>query len=217
MKVDGAQVNIAMMSLAGLVRQAYGLSTVAFSGPEWMSGERYDIRAKLPSGSTGAQVPAMLRNLLAERFKLAFHYHREERHVYALVVGKNGLRMKEADPAASAAAEKPDSFRGTLHLERAMTMPALCDFLGGFLDKPAVDLTGLTAAYQVALDIPFEEVDRAKRAADGGRTGGDSAPDPPGGSAFVNVVRQLGLKLEPRRLSIEVLVVDHAEKLPAEN
>src|SRR5580704_14872596 len=63
MQVDGAQVNIEMMPLGELIRQAYQLGPNRVSGPEWSASQRYDIHAKLPSGATTEQVPAMLQTL----------------------------------------------------------------------------------------------------------------------------------------------------------
>jgi uncharacterized protein (TIGR03435 family) len=210
MQVDGAQVDIATMSLADLVRQAYGLRAFQFSGPAWMSTERYDIHAKLPLGATPDQVPAMLQTLLTDRFHLALHRESREHQVYALLVGKNGLQLQLAEPGLSDSTRKSDMSGGTLRLNRKMTMAALCDFLGGFVDRPVVDMTGLTDTYQVALDIPFDELKRAKIAAEGMHTGETA-------SAMFAAVQKLGLKLEPRKTAVDVLVVDHAEKVPTEN
>jgi uncharacterized protein (TIGR03435 family) len=219
MQINGAQVDVSMMSLAELVRRAYRLRPSEFSGPAWTSSERYDIHAKLPSGSTQAQVPAMLQTLLTERFKVAFHRESREHQVYALVVGKGGLKLKqvEPDPPGAAGDKQLDMSGGAMHLNRKMTMQALCDFLAGFADRPLVDMTGLTATYQVALEIPFDELKRAKIAAEGRGAVGDTAADPGGGSAMFGAIQQLGLRLEPRKVPIEVLVVDHAERVPVEN
>jgi uncharacterized protein (TIGR03435 family) len=84
------------------------------------------------------------------------------------------------------------------------------------VDRPVVDMTALTDTYQVALDIPMEELKRAKTAAEGIHTA-DSASDPLGLSAMFAAVQQLGLRLEPRKTAVDVLVVDHAEKVPTEN
>ena len=216
-QIDGARVDISMMSLADLVRQAYGLKAFQFSGPAWMSSERYDVHAKLPSGATPAQAPAMLQTLLADRFQLAFHRDSREHPVYALLVGKNGLKLPAAEAdSPGTAPRKLEMSGGVMRLNRKMTMPALCDFLGGFVDRPVVDMTALTDTYQVALDIPMEELKRAKTAAEGIHTA-DSASDPLGSSAMFAAVQQLGLRLEPRKTAVDVLVVDHAEKVPTEN
>jgi len=218
LQIDGARVDISMMSLADLVRQAYGLKAFQFSGPGWMSSERYDVHAKLPAGATPAQVPAMLQNLLADRFQLAFHRDNREHPVYALLVGKNGLKLPvaESGQAAPAGEKSWEMAGGVMRFHRKMTMPALSDFLGGFVDRPVVDMTGLTETYQVALEVPAEELKRAKIAAEGVHTA-DSASDPLGSSAMFAAVQQMGLKLEPRKTAVEVLVVDHAEKVPTEN
>lgn len=217
-QIDGARVDISMMPLADLVRQAYGLKAFQFSGPGWMSSERYDVHAKLPTGATPAQVPAMLQNLLADRFQFSFHRDNREHPVYALVVGKNGLKLPVAESGqVGPAGEKSWEMAGAvMRFHRKMTMPALCDFLGGFVDRSVVDMTGLTDTYLVALEIPAEELRRAKIAAEGVHTP-DAAPEPTGSSAMFAAIQQVGLKLEPRKTAVDVLVVDHAGKVPTEN
>ena len=88
MKTDGARVDIGFLSLADLIRIAYSIKPYQLTGPDWMSGPRFDIVAKMPEGSSQDQVPAMLQALLAERFKLAVHRDSKEHSVYALVVAK---------------------------------------------------------------------------------------------------------------------------------
>ena len=104
MKIDAARVDIGSMSLADLIRVAYRVKPYQVSGPDWMASERFDVLAKLPEGSSGEQVPEMLQALLAERFKLTVHRESKEHAVYALVVGKNGPKLKESPPDADAPA-----------------------------------------------------------------------------------------------------------------
>jgi uncharacterized protein (TIGR03435 family) len=92
------------------------------------------------------------------------------------------------------------------------------------MDRPVVDMTGLTATYQVVLDLPMEEMIKMKMSAERAVTGntagagaGDAASDPSDGSAMFAAVQQLGLKLEQRKAPMEMIVVDHAEKIPTEN
>ena len=98
MRVDAAQVDIGNLSLADLIRIAYRVKPYQVSCPDWMRTERFDVRAKLPDWSSSDQVPEMLQSLLAERFKLVTHREGKEQAVYALVVGKNGSKLKEAPP-----------------------------------------------------------------------------------------------------------------------
>lgn len=96
LSIDGARVDIGFLSLSDLIRAAYKLKSYQVTGPDWLSGQRFDILAKMPEGATKDDVPQMLQALLVERFKLTVHRETKEHSVYALMVGKNGLKMKEA-------------------------------------------------------------------------------------------------------------------------
>ena len=104
MKVDAARVDIANLSLADLVRIAYRLKPYQIAGQDWMKRERFDIVGKLREGTSADQVPEMLQDLLAERFKLTVHSETKDHVVYALVVGKNGPKLVEAPPETAPAA-----------------------------------------------------------------------------------------------------------------
>ena len=118
MKTDAARVDIGFMSLTEMICAAYKVKQYQISGPDWMNalmgGQRFDVLAKMPEGATKEQVPEMLQALLAERFKLAIHRDTKEHAVYALVVGKGGVKMKEAAAEAPppAAPEKADMAPG---------------------------------------------------------------------------------------------------------
>jgi uncharacterized protein (TIGR03435 family) len=264
MKIDAARVDIGSMSLADLIRVAYRVKPYQISGPDWMASERFDVLAKLPEGASREQVPEMLQALLAERFKLTAHRESKEHAVYALVVGKNGPKLKESLPDADATAgggtpTAADDVNpqvrvsgrgentqvsisggptgtahvsmgpnGTMHIEALkMNMAALADTLSRFFDRPVVDLTELKGTYQVALDLSMEDLRNAARTMgymapglgggrDGARPPSDAASDPGGLSIFA-AVQQLGLKLEPRKTPIDLVVIDHLEKAPTEN
>ncbi len=110
MKIDGKRVDIGNFGLMQLICKAYDVKTYQVSGPSWlqavgMAGQRFDIVANLPEGATKEQVPQMLQNLLAERFKLVIHKATKEQSVYALVIGKGGkegLKIKEVEAPAAA-------------------------------------------------------------------------------------------------------------------
>lgn len=105
MKVDAARVDIGNLSLADLIRIAYGVKPYQIAGPDWMKRERFDILGKLPEGASPDQVPEMLQELLGERFKLAVHRETQEHAMYALVAGKNGPKLMEARPDAASITE----------------------------------------------------------------------------------------------------------------
>src|SRR6476660_8570560 len=107
MKIDAGRVDIGFFSLRELIPLAYDVKPFQVVGPDWLSAQRFDILAKMPDGATKEQVPAMLRALLEERFKLVVHRESKEQPVYSLEVAKNGPKFKEA-PVESAT-PKPES------------------------------------------------------------------------------------------------------------
>jgi uncharacterized protein (TIGR03435 family) len=98
---DPGQITYTNVTVKNVLMNAYGVKGFQISGPGWLDSERFDIVAKLPPGSTKADFMVMLQNLLAERFKLTLHREKKDLPMYALVVGKNGPKMKESvdDPA----------------------------------------------------------------------------------------------------------------------
>jgi len=103
MKVDKARVDISSMALADLICTAFRVKPHQVSGPAWQEiaptgGQRFDVHATLPEGATEKDVPEMLQALLVERFGLKFRRDRSEQPIYALVVGKNGPKMKVSPP-----------------------------------------------------------------------------------------------------------------------
>jgi uncharacterized protein (TIGR03435 family) len=92
--IEGLRAEYNQMALRDLVANAYEVKPFQVSGPDALNGQRFDIAAKMPEGSTAADAPKMLRALLEERFKLEATSKTEERPVLALVVGKSGPKMK---------------------------------------------------------------------------------------------------------------------------
>jgi len=129
LKVEGNRVEIGISALSELIGMAYKVKYYQIQGPDWLGpvGQRFDIEAKMPEGANKDQVPEMLQALLAERFKLTMHRATKETQVYALIIGKNGLKMKETPPDKPVAPtvdgdEKPDTsmkINGTV--EKGMT------------------------------------------------------------------------------------------------
>lgn len=119
MKVDGAICDIGGFALRDLIRTAYDVKDYQIAGADALGNpldaQRFDIQATLPAGTTEKDVPQMLQALLAERFKLVIHRETRDLPVYALIVGKDGPKLKAADPEPPApppsdapAASKPD-------------------------------------------------------------------------------------------------------------
>src|SRR5580704_6851921 len=79
-----------------LLMRAFGVKNLQISGPGWLDTERYDIIAKVPPGTTLEQANLMLRNVLVERFGLAFHRETKDMPVYELTLGKGAPELKES-------------------------------------------------------------------------------------------------------------------------
>ena len=93
---DPGQITYTNVTVKNVLMNAYGVKGFQITGPGWLDSERYDIVAKLPRGATKAEFMVMLQNLLAERFKLTLHREKKDLPIYALVVGKNGPKLKES-------------------------------------------------------------------------------------------------------------------------
>ena len=239
--VDGSQLSANYLSLRDYIRTAYQVKDTQIVAPDWMAGEHYDINAKMPPGTaTGTgQIPKMLQALLADRFKLVFHRETREVPVYALVVAKGGPKLKETPPDPETDGDGPgrgavnvnvDAGRGGtvvnlgkgsslsfgfLKLEgKKVPIPALVDSLGRFVDRPVVDMTELKGNYDFTLEYSMEELKALIRAS------GSPVPPLPENDQAVSIMtslQSLGLKMEPRKAPLEMLIVDKAEKTPTEN
>jgi uncharacterized protein (TIGR03435 family) len=118
MHLDGLRAEYNYMSLKELVVAAYKAKAYEVTGPDWMATQRYDIVARMPEGSSKDDAAAMLKALLAERFKLEAHVESQERPVLALVVAKGGPKLKDSpapEPIDENAPLKPG--------ERKLDMP----------------------------------------------------------------------------------------------
>jgi uncharacterized protein (TIGR03435 family) len=193
-----------------LIAAAYNLNPKAVSGgPSWIESEHYDIVALTPGEAQPShdQQMAMLRTLLAERFKLAFHHEPKVFSIYALEIAKGGSKLK---PSTAPATDQP-TLISTVYPQRIL-MPArnasMVDFVSvlqrAILDRPVVDKTGLMGRFDFNLEWAPDE----------SQFGGDvgAAPtDTPVPPFFTAIQQQLGLKLQATQGPIETIVVDHAE------
>ena len=204
-----------------LLRAAHRVQPTQIIGlPGWATADRWDVAATIPEGPpTGDRQMALLRNMLKDRFNLAFHVETRELPVYALVVArggpKPGLRRSTIDCDAFFAgrvAAPPGARPCGLSIEPGMRMvstgqqvPGFAGPLASFTDRLIVDRTGLKDTYEFELRWTPEA---------GPGIPGPADPDTPG--LFTALEEQLGLRLEPARAQVEVMVIDRFER-PTEN
>ena len=234
---DPGRYTCAKASVSLMVVQAFGLKPYQLR-PPYSEDSQFNVEAKVPPGATAEQVKVMLRNLLAERFKLAFHHEKTETQGYALVVAKSGLKMKEAAPDPPPASRPVKDADGFVYIPPRNGMAvgwangltrwvggnvAVDPFLVGLANtltgRPVIDATGLKGTYDFALTFsPDNAASGPAPAPSPLPEGGVIAPPEDAGlTVFAALEKQLGLRLEPRKITIDAFVIDHAEKTPVDN
>jgi uncharacterized protein (TIGR03435 family) len=198
-----ANLGITNVPLSRIITMAYSLRDYQLAGPDWLRSERFDITAKAPLGTVDAQLMPMLRTLLAERFKLETHRETKSFPVYGLVATK-GFHLQPVDAAGGSGMDSNNDEKGGELKAQRTPMTRLAEWIAGRVDRPVLDMTGLTGAYDFSLKFSLES---EKNDSDMPRY-----PVIP-----LALQEQLGLRLEKRTAPIEILVVDRAEKVPIEN
>jgi uncharacterized protein (TIGR03435 family) len=220
---NSAHVTLRNRSLQSLIATAYRVKLSQVNGPSWISESRFDIEAKMPEDAPLAAANERLQVLLEERFALKTHRENKTTGGYALLVSKNGAKLKVADTAdpdskplskeemqaqslarlnkmvkdmKAAGGGAGPSYRG---FKRA-SAEALAQGVAQLIHSPVVDMTELTGLYDIDLEIPPPE---------------DSADSIE--SRVARALEKLGLKLESRKVTVDTIVVDSASKTPAAN
>jgi uncharacterized protein (TIGR03435 family) len=205
MRADPGRLTCTNVPLKRYLVAAWGLKDYQVSAPDWMNDERYDLTATMPAGTPPHEVLLMLQALLVDRFKLATHRETKELAVYALIVDRNGSKLKPAEGFGTSVSSSPKG----RSMRANATMKSFAGTLSGLLDRPVVDMTGLTGGFNINLEWAPDEMPSSGNE---GRAG-DGVPGP----TIFTALHEVGLKLESRKAPVEILVVDRAEKVPVEN
>ncbi|HWZ79954.1 MAG TPA: M56 family metallopeptidase [Candidatus Sulfotelmatobacter sp.] len=211
------------VTLQRLIQMAYRVQDAQISGGrDLLNKTKFDIEAKLDpsfvaamhqqtSGGKNFDDRAMLKSLLADRFKLVAHSEAQTVDAYDLVADESGAKLQPVG-------EQPRMMHlgpGELTSSGA-PVELLAAQLSARLGLPVVDKTGLKGNYAFNLHwTPDKKQDEALE-----QSGEPVAPEPPaesnGPSLLTALQEQLGLKLEPQTEPVQMLVIDHVEA-PAEN
>lgn len=215
-ETNPGRLRLVNQTLRGCIRAAYAGGGMPLKewqvvgGPRWVDSARYDIAAKAEGAATGAQLVQMLKALLAERFKLVVHRETQLSPGYGLVVAKGGLKIKP-DPVEG---EPPRAVptRGILTYQRA-PLTWLPRMLSNVVGAPIIDDAKVTGVYTFKLE--WDQAELEPRPLEGDSPPGISAASAPQDAAlpslFTVLQQQLGLRLEPRKVPVDVIVVDHVE------
>ncbi len=182
--------------LHDLIKWAYKLENYQIvAGPKWITGERYEVRAKASAPSSKEDILSMLQALLKERFQLRAHESTQLMSAYELVSPSGKHHLVESKPDAIV-----DGL-GAIQLDRSdlfardVSMTLFARFLTSQLMTPVLDHTGLTGGFRFHSEFAETSADYDKA---------------------LSIVRDLGLKLVPIKADIPVFVIDSAER-PTEN
>jgi uncharacterized protein (TIGR03435 family) len=211
--LPGGRVEMPGVTLNNCIMFAYGVQeNMIVGGPKWAAQVRYDIVAKAPDGSSTEVMRPMFQAMLAERFGLAFHREEKQQPAYVLSVGKRAAKFHEGDGGRQQCGWSNTD--AGLHRREChnMSMAELARQLPGWggigIDLPVFDQTGLKGVYDFTFDVgePLR--------APGGRGEGERpnvAPADSGPTIFA-AFDQIGLKLESRKMPVQMIVIDKAEQ-----
>ncbi|MEO8371658.1 MAG: TIGR03435 family protein [Candidatus Solibacter sp.] len=206
-KATPGMVVVRNTSIKGAVAWAYRVTEPQVTGPDFLDSQRFDMIAKAAGPADESAMRLMMQAMLKDRFKLEFHRQNKEMQTYVLTIGKNGFKAKESKSEGEMAME-PNQAAMSVTISRA-PISQLVNMLGQVVRAPVLDNTGLTGRYDLTLNI-------AKYAADMAERGKEMSMDPL--ALIVPILQEeLGLKLESKKVALDLLVIDHVEKAPIEN
>jgi uncharacterized protein (TIGR03435 family) len=213
-------------NLFTLIVEAYGLKfcrpmadacAMVSGGPAWLNKDSFDIDAKAAAGSAeyetmqlrngeAPQLQERLRNLLVDRFRLKAHFEKRQLPVFAFTVADGGIRMNKAgDGATPKILFKPVHPAGTGAESTQVvgvgsTVQEIADLYCKFMDRPVIDMTGLSDRFDFTVQYEAES----------DATGPFAAITAP--TLFQAFEKQAGLKLRSTQGPVNVLVVESAAR-----
>lgn len=183
-------------------------------GPNWLSIDRFDLLASFPERSNPDTLRSMLQALLADRFKLVVHNDTRPLPAYAMTVAKSGVKMKKSDESGDPECKSPDTSGAaaqsgpiyTTYICHKVTMAEFADWApiqapAYFSGLTLVDHTNLNGAW----DFTIKWSSRGQL-------------DLPEAMTFLDGAEKLlGLKIDPVKIPLPVIVVDSVNEKPTDN
>ena len=205
--VAAARIRMINSSLKFCIEVAWNVKDFQVSGGSgWTSTELFDIDAVAAKPFEKGEYRKMLQSLLTERFALAIHHETQEKPGYALVVARNGPKLPPPVDDPGILFSRSPTGDVTLTAKGA-SLSQLASALSSNLGQTVIDSTGLEGRFDVSMQWTPDRPLRSKS--------GEPIPPPPdavpGPSIFTAIQEKLGLKLESRRVPVDVIVIDSAE------
>jgi uncharacterized protein (TIGR03435 family) len=201
----GTQYAITCIPLRGLIAMAWKINPNNIQGGDaHVLDTFYDLRASTAADArwTPETIGPMLQQLLTERFHIVFHSGTKQVSGFGLVVAKGGSKLKPAATDSGQqgwkAGEPSRNFIAPGQIQgRGVDVRTIAALLSAAAHATVVDHTGITGVFNV--DLRFAP---------------DNSTDQTLPSFFTAVEEQLGLKLQPEKVSVNTLVLDHVDAAP---
>jgi uncharacterized protein (TIGR03435 family) len=217
------------VTIRNLINYAYGMQDFRIvGGPAWAASERWQVSAKAVTAVPPSQMAKLVQQLLADRFAMKAHTETRDLPIYVLVPARGddrfGPQMNAAEfdcepfltgerRTVDAPVDQETGFSrcatrigiggGVRTVRyRGVTSSRLASFLSTAVNRVIVDKTGLRGSHDV--DLTFQD--------DTAFIGPGSRRQREAPSLFTALQEQLGLKLEPSRGPVDVLVIDSVER-----
>jgi uncharacterized protein (TIGR03435 family) len=216
--------------LKSIIQEAYGvLANQISGGPDWLNTAKFDVEAKVDPaegvkfgpGADRAKAELMLQSALAESAKLAVHHESKVLPIYALVVAEGGPKLQPSESAGLAGDQKRIGMRMRLAPEggqvseidaQGILTDDLARQLSMRLGVAVVDKTGLKGPFNFNLHWTREPNQPSDE-----NNGNPETENAASDSALTTALEeQLGLRLEPQKQPMDIVVIDHIEK-PGQN
>jgi uncharacterized protein (TIGR03435 family) len=207
--VTGNRFREVYVGLADLIVDAYKVKKFQIAGlPGWGDSgvDLFEVEARIPDSvaATPDNARLMLQTLLADRFQLRIHHESRLLPVYALVISKKGLKLiHNEDCSLNPTGARADRRRTDRPLEPPVAWVLHVESLSHFTDRPVIDESGLEGAgyctpegMDPGISIMVEGVNRRSTE----------------GWVYPVIEDKWGMKLEPKKAQMDVVVVDKVER-----
>jgi uncharacterized protein (TIGR03435 family) len=201
-----ASVTMRSVTLKSAIAWSWSVMDNQVQGPGRLDRDCYDVIAKTGAPHTEDDLRRMFQAVLAERFGVSVHRERKEMQAYVLTVDKKGLKMTETAADGESMIE-PQPKRMALAMQKT-SMLEIAMVISRILQTPVVDETHLKGRYDAVFDMTKYTQDM--RPAEG-------APVDMAGVMTTALREEIGLRIEPRKTAVDIVVVDRSEKMPQAN
>jgi uncharacterized protein (TIGR03435 family) len=223
--IDPGLVTLKGVPISLVLQQAFQVRSDEIEGPSWIDADCFEIFGKIPEGIAKDRLPAMLKTLLAERFKLVIHTEIRLRSGYVLSLDKRTSKLKETTSDSTFLGAHTGGFMfgsGPNYgaIKGSMTIKTLATRLSRQLKVPVEDLTGLTENYDIDISWLTDPSSPPPAPSDSDALSTSRLPitaSMPSTDLIGAIRDSLGLRLELRKMEVHVIVIDHIERFPGEN